>query len=176
MQLEAIPRIWNGDECFIIGGGPSVLDFDASLLRGKRVIAINNAFQDFPQADILYFMDFHWWQWNAESIYDFGGLIFTLSPRFEQSFRIFAIGMAAQYAYYEGQEAINYASNSGLTGIFLAIKLGAGKINLVGFDGGLKNYHDRHQERPPSEVETRHRQSWSKWLPILHEKADLVFR
>jgi hypothetical protein len=38
-----VPRDWAGETVVILAGGPSVLDQDLSLLKGRRVIAINSA-------------------------------------------------------------------------------------------------------------------------------------
>jgi hypothetical protein len=49
---------WEGEPCFIIGGGPSLKGFDFNRLRGQgRVIAINRALEYAPWADVVFFMD-----------------------------------------------------------------------------------------------------------------------
>ena len=44
-------------ECFIVGGGPSLIGFDWSNLDGKFSIAINRAYEVLPNAQIIYFTD-----------------------------------------------------------------------------------------------------------------------
>jgi len=53
---------WKGQVAYIIGGGPSVLQQDLSLLRGRRVIVVNSSYETYPSADILFFADSRWWQ------------------------------------------------------------------------------------------------------------------
>lgn len=39
-----VPRAWDGETCFILGGGASLAGFEAARLRGRgRVVALNNA-------------------------------------------------------------------------------------------------------------------------------------
>ena len=49
-------------ECYIIGGGPSLIGFDWSKLDGKFVIAINRAYEVLPNAQIVYFTDDDYYQ------------------------------------------------------------------------------------------------------------------
>jgi len=49
--------MWEGETAFIVGGGPSLLDVDISVLEGKRVIGVNNAYQLLPNAPFLVFHD-----------------------------------------------------------------------------------------------------------------------
>ena len=50
--------IWKDQEAFIIGGGPSLRDFDWSLLRDKNTIGCNNAFRLGPDiCKICLFVD-----------------------------------------------------------------------------------------------------------------------
>ena len=48
---------WKGQRCFIVGGGESLKGFDFSFLHGEKVIAVNRAYEDVPDADIWYAMD-----------------------------------------------------------------------------------------------------------------------
>jgi hypothetical protein len=76
-----VPREWEGETAFIIGGGPSVLGQDLEALRGRRVIAINSSVYAVPWADFLYFGDFRWWNEpdNQAAIASFGGRVVTTS-------------------------------------------------------------------------------------------------
>ncbi len=53
-DLWPIPKIWNKSTVFIIGGGPSLLDIDLSLLHDKRVIGVNQAYKLGNWIDILW--------------------------------------------------------------------------------------------------------------------------
>ena len=55
--LWTAPRIWDGGECFILGGGPSLAAVDVGQLRGRRVIAVNQAYKLGDWIDVLFFGD-----------------------------------------------------------------------------------------------------------------------
>lgn len=72
---------WQGQPVFIIGGGPSVLECDLSLLRGRRVIVINTSYQVYPDADILFFGDASWWREHGRHLHSFKGRIVTVNRK-----------------------------------------------------------------------------------------------
>jgi len=55
--LWTAPRIWDGGECFILGGGPSLRVEQVSSLQGHRVIAVNQAYKLGNWIDVLFFGD-----------------------------------------------------------------------------------------------------------------------
>jgi hypothetical protein len=77
----SVPREWEGETAFIIAGGPSVLEHDLNLLRGRRVIVINSSVYAAPWADFLFFGDFRWWNEpdNRAAIASFAGRVVTTS-------------------------------------------------------------------------------------------------
>jgi len=76
-----VPREWEGETAFIIGGGPSVLGVDLEALRGRRVIVINSSIYAVPWADFLYFGDWRWWNEpeNKAAVANFRGRVVTTS-------------------------------------------------------------------------------------------------
>lgn len=56
------------DPCYIVGGGTSLKGFDWSLLKDKFTIAINYAYVDLPEANIIYFGDKKFWALNQEKL------------------------------------------------------------------------------------------------------------
>lgn len=55
---------WNGEECFVVCGGPSLRDFDFEQLRGRKVICVNRVPMQvlLPQhPDYLICSDMHLW-------------------------------------------------------------------------------------------------------------------
>jgi hypothetical protein len=81
MQFWTVPHEWPGECCFIIAGGPSVLEHDLDQLRGRRVIVINSSIHAAPWADICYFGDWRWWSEpeNQAAVANFGGRVVTTS-------------------------------------------------------------------------------------------------
>ena len=57
---------WEGRRCFIVGGGPSLKDFDFSQLKGALTIGINRAFERFDPT-ILFSADERFWRYQWEN-------------------------------------------------------------------------------------------------------------
>ncbi len=148
---------WSGEPCFIIGGGPSLRDFDFERLRGRgRIIAINKAYIDVPFADVVFFMDY---QPFYQRIYkgDFGPEALQKWKEF-QGYKVFLniMGRRLEDVYSVRslgrvglsnslKMGIYHGNNSGVGSIGLAVALRANPIYLLGidgrFEGGLSHYH-----------------------------------
>lgn len=52
-------QAWRGQPCFLIGGGPSLRDFDFDQLKNidARIVAVNRAFEVAPFADMMIAID-----------------------------------------------------------------------------------------------------------------------
>lgn len=81
MQFWTVPQEWPGETVFILAGGPSVLEQNLELIRGRNVIAINSSIHAAPWAKFLYFGDWRWWNVpeNNDAAMKFGGRIVTTS-------------------------------------------------------------------------------------------------
>jgi len=81
MKFWSVPREWAGQIAFIVAGGPSVLQQNLALLRGRNVIAINSSIYALPWADFLYFGDWRWWNEleNKAAVARFHGRVVTTS-------------------------------------------------------------------------------------------------
>lgn len=72
---------WAGGQCFIVCGGPSVLDLDLEKLRGRHVIVVNSSYITVPDADYLVFADKRWWTEHSERVMrNFHGRVIALTP------------------------------------------------------------------------------------------------
>jgi hypothetical protein len=81
MNFWSVPREWPSQTAFIIAGGPSVLNQDLELLRGRNVIVINSSVYAAPWANFLYFGDWRWWNEpeNQFAVMNFRGRVVTVS-------------------------------------------------------------------------------------------------
>lgn len=139
-------------QCFIVGGGPSLTDFDWSLLDGKITIAINNAYKVLPNASICYFTDNDWWELHKEDLLKHPGIkikgslpnSFITHPRVKEYTLTNATGIETQakslaHGYNSVYAAINLA----------AIHLSFTEIFLLGVDmgwvDGKSHWHTDHQ-------------------------------
>lgn len=182
-MLWEIPHI-NPGTVICIGGGPSLTPEQVALTRGNYTIAVNNAFELAPWADILYGCDAKWWNWywdknsqGGPGIKDFAGL---------------KVGLAwdgRTNDYYDGWKSIKHdikqlssrgvdhleirdpsglrtGENSGYQAMNLAVQLGAKKIILIGYDmstNGQSHWHGEHPSnvRPPVESFIPHFESFN---------------
>src|SRR5262252_9262135 len=76
-----VPHEWPAQTAFIVAGGPSVLQQDLELLRGRNVIAINSSVYAVPWAQFLYFGDYRWLAEpeNRDAVAKFAGRTVTTS-------------------------------------------------------------------------------------------------
>jgi hypothetical protein len=143
-----VPRDWPGETCFLLGGGPSLRGFDASILAGHRVIAINNSWELAPTADALYFCDGGWWRTHGHrAAAGFKGEhIVTLSDIRHPAVK--NIRNAGRVALSTIPHRLAHGSNSGYQAINLAFLFGATRIVLLGYDmkvqPGRTHWHAGH--------------------------------
>jgi ADP-heptose:LPS heptosyltransferase/SAM-dependent methyltransferase len=145
--MSSIARDWEGLTAFVLAGGASVRNLDLSLLKGRRVIAINSAVLAYPDADILFFADARWWSdppkaWKAD-VGSFTGRFVTTSgggPRDVE--RLLKIDPAKGIATDPTQLALSRTSVTGA--INLAVHLGCTRVVLLGVDGKVAPDGKRH--------------------------------
>ncbi len=135
MNYWRAEEIWKGQACYIIGGGPSVLTQDLTLLQGQNVIVINSSYQTFPAAQFLIFADTRWWcqHLRLKQLLEFKGRIVCASTaasgeRLSKIKRKSSPGLATE------RDSV-MLKNTTLTGaINLAVHFGVAKIVLLGID------------------------------------------
>lgn len=135
---------WEGQRCFILGGGPSLAGFDFSRLKDEKVIAVNRAFEFCPSATILFAMDTRFYRWIQkneipgilEKFQSFRGhklwldlLNFNYGPDIR-----FVKGLSGDGVSFSFERGIYHSTNSGYGAIQVALVLRASPIYLLGFD------------------------------------------
>lgn len=131
---------WTGKSVYIVGGGPSLRNFNWELLRGKNIIAINRAFQVVPWAQLLYWMDKKFYDWYRDEIKMFKGLKITSIPPDNPEADIIILEGVQRQGIDMRPGFIARSRNSGAGAINLALKTGATRIYLLGID--LQNMDD----------------------------------
>lgn len=140
---------WKGKPCFIIGGGPSLCDFNWDLLKGKRTIGVNRAFEKF-EPTIIFSMDLRFLNWINKDRY---GSQVTKQFRESKAYKvwlatkiislsqeIFVIPVKGSYQKgfteftHSMTGGLGHGNNSGYAALNLAAVLGASPIYLLGFD------------------------------------------
>lgn len=100
----------------VLATGPSMSQGLADSVRGRcKVVAVSDSWQLAPWADALVSSDAAWWRHKAP---EFSGPRYTLGT-FPDVERVTDMPMG---------------TNSGLLGIHVAVKLGATKVLMLGFD------------------------------------------
>lgn len=147
-ELYRLPKDWQGDTCVILGGGPSLPKALIPKLRDRvRVVAVNNAGLSLaPWADVLYFSDKQWHDWNASQLYKYRGpLVISRSPVDDSRVRL--IGRSLRMALSHKPDILAGVCG-GANSINLAFLRGAGTIILLGFDMRPGNWHNDHKKPP----------------------------
>jgi len=134
LPVGKVDKIWDDEVVYIIGGGPSLKDFDWKRLAGKKVIAINRAFQVLPEADVLYWTDARFYRWYKEGIDRFNGLKVTCRVISDNPGNIIVLKANSAPSIDMRPDFISSGNNSGFGAINLAVKLGAKRIYLLGYD------------------------------------------
>ena len=143
-----------GEDVFILGGGPSLRNFDVSVLGSAKVIATNEAFILAPNAEALVFVDYHWWARRELEVREtFAGELIGRGP-YRSAYRRTGV---TSVAYRSGEvfsidPRLLGGRNSGLAAVNAAWLMGAARIFLLGFDmkgdGSRNNFHNLYPDSP----------------------------
>jgi hypothetical protein len=135
-----------------VGGGPSLTEADAryAFLHTDLTIAINNAVDLLPEAQVCYAADYHWWD-RRNGLPSFKGDRVAIAPfnrsRYPDVHVLENTGLDGLELNPAG---LRTGRNSGYQAINLAVHLCADVIVLLGYD--MKPSHDgRHHWHPPHE-------------------------
>jgi hypothetical protein len=153
MKYWSVPREWETETAFIVAGGPSVLDVDLGLLRGRRVIVINSSVHAVPWADFLYFGDFRWWNEprNRAAADKFAGRIVTVSKiSIPDTFKICRNTKPPGLAFERDSLMQQWTSLTAATNLAAHLVGPGGTIVWLGADGkyaanGRTHHHEPHR-------------------------------
>ncbi len=148
---DRVPQdLVQGKNVFVIGGGPSLRNFDPVVLDGRCVIVTNEAFSMVPDARALVFVDIGWWQNRKQDVLEtFTGRIIGRGPyrTMYQADNILNVAFRSGDYWSEDPRQLG-GRNSGLAAMNAAILMGAKRVFLLGFDmkpvEDRNNYHNRH--------------------------------
>lgn len=162
-----IPKIWDGETCFIIGGGPSLklaagLDKEeedhnlifkeiSNLLlpiHDRKVIGVNDAFRLGSWIDVCFFGDCRWFAVWEKQVLNFPGLKVTCCDKGKDVPGVRTL-LRGRKGLETSPKHISWNANSGASAINLAVLFGATTIILIGFDMGIldskiTNWHFKH--------------------------------
>jgi len=176
------PKIWPGRTAYILGGGPSLNDVDLDLLKGKKIIGVNNSTFLLPEINVCYFGDYKWVERYRERLERFGGLILTscYEKWFKRDSWLAGHVKKLTRGKPKGIETepgiIAWNKCSGLSAINLAYHFGCSKVVLLGFDmrvvGDKKNFHDEYigWENTPHDIYEKYLQC----IPYIARDAEKI--
>ena len=157
-----VPKMWEGEDVWIIGGGPSIIDsFDIpnevvkavrlrekgietyspyfAAIHSKYVIGINVAYQFGDWVDICFFGDKSFFLQHQGELSHFKKLVVTCCKKVGEKNLgwvkyLPAKGSKSGYGISENPGQVRWNENSGAAAISVAALTGAKRIILVGFD------------------------------------------
>lgn len=134
---KPLPVDWT--ECYLIGGGPSLHGFDFERLRGRTVVAINDAVLSIPWAPVLFSLDATWIRNRWEQIQQFAGtaylavaddVVLEHLPNIVPLIRVRSLrGLSDVFPRIHMG-----GGNSGFGAFNLAYLMGSRRIVLMGYD------------------------------------------
>lgn len=162
--VATVPRLWPGETAVLLGGGPSLTREDVNVCRGKaRVIAIKEAWELAPWADVLYAADSGWWAYY-KGVPGFRGLKYAIQGRtptghdayMPQWPDVVVLRDTGDHGLELDPSGLRVGFNSGYQALNLAVHLGVSRVLLLGFDmwggsEGRDNWHTspRYHRRSP---------------------------
>ena len=164
-----VPPIWEGEDVWILGGGPSVMRefvipdeivkrvIDGtsppsiyspymSYLHDKHVIGINVSFLIGNWIDIVFFGDSGFFLSHINQLAEFPGLKVTCSPhkRTTSWVKFVPRNGKRQRGISKDPGKVSWNYNSGAAAISIAANTGAKRIMLLGFDMNLDKDQNQH--------------------------------
>lgn len=146
MTFWTAQPVWQGETCFIVCGGPSLIGFDFERLRGRRVIAINSSYEKVPFAEVLVFGDGRWWNWRRDHARQFGGRIVHCGEQRDQ--RLSVMRPVKPPGLQSARDAVTFRHTSLTAALNLAVHFGVSRIVLLGADMGRDDKGLTHHHAP----------------------------
>lgn len=148
---------------YVVAGGPSLKDFDWSLLYDKKCIAVNRGFEKVPNAIAVYFSDMRIWHWYGSQLKQHGAKLYTGSKIADGA--LTSCKLTGMKGLDTTAYNLRHGNNSGYAAINLAYHLIEQEKNpdrrivLLGFDmtfiDGQSNWHDGYAVKTEPSVYTK---------------------
>jgi hypothetical protein len=144
-----VPRLWPNGTIACLATGHSLTQADVDSVRGKvdGVIAISDAIDLAPWADVLYSCDGRWWTWR-KGMPSFLGLKYALKDdtRKFQTYGVQTLRHTGRQGLDRSPTSLRDGANSGYQAINLAVHLGAKRIILLGYDMHGTHFFGKHPD------------------------------
>jgi hypothetical protein len=163
-------REWPDADVYLIGGGPSLREFDWRRLEGRRTIGCNSAFIHGPNVcHLCLFSDQPWFARYEEELFAYfkqGGCVATQCEYVPPNLSwVLCLPRTMKGLTTDGSLYYGYGGSTGASAIHLALLLGARRVFLLGYDGKLSkegdsNWHQRLVEKPNPTVYLKFNEAW----------------
>lgn len=149
-SFATIPKRWPGGTVACLATGSSLTAADVAYVRGKvdGVIAVNDAIDLAPWADILYACDGKWWHWR-KGLPGFQGTKYAMKDdaRKWESHGVQMIAKGRAHGFDPRPNVLCHGYNSGYQAIGVAVHSGARRIILLGYDQQGAHFFGQHPDR-----------------------------
>lgn len=167
-----ITQDWRGQTAAIFASGPSMSPAVAEQARGLRTIAINNqAIDCAPWADVIYGSDQKWWRHYLPVVRGLPGR--KLCLEIGQQIKGVEYLLPSSHVFDDRPGYLSTGANSGYAAICLAVKLGATRVLLYGYDMGPRNGRVRRHDYPAN---LNSRPRFADWIPRFRRLAPEIKR
>jgi len=136
------PKFWEGQTAFILGGGPS-LDMPLGRLYDKNVIGVNEAFKLGDWVDVNFIGDYKYYNHNKMNLYNYNGITVSCVGGTINDPNVLTVYSSNEVMTLK-KGRIGKSLNSGISAINLAYQFGVKEIVLLGFDMGIHNGQNWH--------------------------------
>jgi hypothetical protein len=168
-MIWQVPRIWEGGDVYILGGGPSVpVQFDIpnkiiqdvvrgaalpsvyspymSFLHDKHVIGVNVAFLIGDWIDMVFFGDNSFFLAYKNKLAEFPGIKISCHPHIEKYNWVKYLPKDNNHpnGISSNPKKVSWNNNSGSAAINIAVNAGAKRVILLGFDMKLNTNAQQH--------------------------------
>jgi hypothetical protein len=173
--------------CYIVAGGPSLREFDWTLLDGKFVIAINRSYEVLPNAQIVYFTDEDFWLRHKTALLKHSGKLcrgVLPTHKGEKHPLVHHYTLTGQSGLETKPQCLRHGSNSTYAALNLAsVHLQFKTIYLLGVDmkwqheGNKKisHWHDGHKRIDPESVFVKMMRSFGSIVKPLQSLGITVY-
>lgn len=169
-SIWTIPRSLTGRTVAILASGPSMSQAVADAVRaaGIPAIAINTTHRLAPWAWMLYAADREWWlhPGNADAQH-FAGLKVCCQP----VPGVLQLRNAGSVGYSDEADCVHTLGNSGGQALQIAVKAGAARVLLCGFDmRDNGHWHGHH----PAGLRDTEWQTYAEWVKRFEKIAPVL--
>lgn len=170
-MIWSAPKIWDGAQCWIIGGGhsimrqlgvpvakaeaickrllpPTALSTYFDPIKDGHIIGVNNVYQMGEWVDVLFFGDCGWHLVHQKALLKWPGLKVTCCNKFAnlplhrmEGIKYLPKNHDKIHGITTTPNKISWNANSGGSAINLAVHFGVKKILLLGFDMNADDNH-----------------------------------